>query len=351
MNRLNRFLRPVLGSGPAAAALLALLFVAASLEASTLKIATLSPNGSSWMREMRAGAALIEAQTDGRVTFKFYPGGVMGEDPAVLRKVRANQLQGAAVMSGALVPYFGDLWLYSLPMMFRSFDEVDHVRRHMDAHMIEGLRAHGWEVFGLAEGGFAYPMSVVPLPSVMAARERKVWVPANDQVSSLALESFGISPIPLSFGGVLTGLQTGLIDSVAVPPIGAIAFQLHTKLKYVTDLPVLYTFGVLAVGQRAFAELSERDQVVVRDVMGQVFARINATNREDHYAALRALEHQGLTFVSPDSAERSVWRAEARNAVARVIDSGLVSREHYEELQRCLLEYREHAQIASLQAD
>ena len=80
------------------------LALAASSTASarTLKIATIVPDGSSWLVEMRKAGDEIKERTEGRVKLKFYPGGVMGSDKTVLRKVRVGQLQGGAFTSGAL---------------------------------------------------------------------------------------------------------------------------------------------------------------------------------------------------------------------------------------------------------
>ena len=82
--------------------LLAALLVVPTVEALTLKIATIVPDGSSWLVEMRQAGKEIAEKTDGRVKLKFYPGGVMGGDKTVLRKIRARQLQGGAFTSGAL---------------------------------------------------------------------------------------------------------------------------------------------------------------------------------------------------------------------------------------------------------
>ena len=97
---------------------------AATLE---LKIATLSPDGSPWMLKMREGAKEILRKTDNRVRIKFYPGGVMGNDKAVMRKIRAGQLHGGALTGGSLQKVFSDAQVYSLPLKFRSLQEIDYV--------------------------------------------------------------------------------------------------------------------------------------------------------------------------------------------------------------------------------
>ena len=137
--RLQRVLR---GAFPPAAVMLGLL-VSGTAAAATLKIATLSPEGSVWMKMLRDGGAQVEADTGGRVSFKFYPGGVMGDDKAVLRKIRVGQLHGAVVTAGALVQNYPDIGLYSLPMAFRSGSEADYVRGRMDVGLLAGLEGEG----------------------------------------------------------------------------------------------------------------------------------------------------------------------------------------------------------------
>ena len=92
-----------------------MLLHASIVEARVFKIATISPDGTFWMQEMRAGAEEIKKQTQGRVVFKFYPGGVMGSDESVLRKIRIGQLQGGAVTAGSLVSIDPDIAIYELP--------------------------------------------------------------------------------------------------------------------------------------------------------------------------------------------------------------------------------------------
>ena len=80
-----------------------LLLISTHGQAATFKVATLSPDGSFWMKTMREAGKEVAAATDNRVEFKWYPGGVMGDDKAVLRKMRVGQLQGAALPMLSLI--------------------------------------------------------------------------------------------------------------------------------------------------------------------------------------------------------------------------------------------------------
>jgi len=217
---------------------------------------------------------------------------------------------------------------------------VDYVRGHMDATLLDGLRSKGFVGFGIAEVGFAYAMTKDRVESFDEIRSQKVWIPDGDPGAELAISTFDITPIPLSIADVLGGLQTGLIDSVAVPPVGAIALQWHTQLKYVFDLPLLYIYGLLVVQDRQFDRLEPADQAVVSEVMGNVVREVNAQNRKDHERAVEVLMQQGLSWSEPTPAEVARWRGLAREASAQIIGNEVISPALYESLLEELAEYR-----------
>jgi TRAP-type transport system periplasmic protein len=310
--------------------------------AAVLKIATLPPDGTPWMKEVRKNAEIIEKRTTGRVRFRFYPGGVMGNDLSVLRKIRVGQLQGGGIASGALAELDPDSQTYGLPMLFRSYDEVDYVRSRMDGLILKGLEGRGLVAFGIAESGFAYLMSKRPIRRVEDLGGLKVWVPEGDPISRTFFETAGRSPIPLALSDVLTGLQTGLIETIGTPPIGAIALQWHTSVKYLTEAPLLYTYGMLVFDPRAFNRLSRDDQTVVRDVLGHGIAELNKQNRKDNESAMQALKNQGIKFVRPSSEDLERLRSIAAEATVRVAKKEAYTPAVLEALQKYLKSYRKN---------
>lgn len=309
-------------------------------QAVVLKIATLSPDGSSWMIKMRNGAKEVAQKTDNRVRIKYYPGGVMGDDKSVLRKIRIGQLHGGVVVANSLVKYFSDNQIYGLPFKFKSFKEVDYVRERMDRLIDDGLEKGGFVTFGLAEGGFAYVMSKVPIRSVNDARKQKIWVPDNDPVILETVKVFGIAPIPLSLADVRTGLQTGLINTVTTSPIGAIVLQWYTQVNYLLDAPFLYIYGVFAVNRKAFAKISPEDQSVVRKIMGRVFREIDRKNRKDNIKAMETLKKQGIQFIKPSTEELNEWVTIASTLPKRLIEAGKISQDMLNTLESNLRNYR-----------
>lgn len=318
---------------------LALLMSAA--DALTLKVATLSPDGSAWMTRMKSGAAEIEKRTQGRVAFKFYTGGTMGNDKTVLNKIKIGQLHGGAVTVGSLADFNRDVQVYAMPLKFKGFAEVDYVRARMDPVLSRSLEQGGMVNFGFAEAGFAYAMSKsAPIASVAELRKHKVWIPENDLQSAEALKAFQVTPIPLSLADVLPALQTGIVDTVASSPIGTLALQWHTQVRYVTDLPLSYIVGVLAIDQKVFARIDEADQAVVREVMGRVFREVDRQNRQDNLAAWDALQKQGVRPVKPTPQQVGEWERDGMQASDRIVRAGIVSQGIMQMLESHLKAFR-----------
>lgn len=323
--------------------LFVLMLVSASASAVTLKIATIVPDGTSWMESFRKGADEIKQRTDGRVEFRFYPGGVMGNDKSVLRKIRVGQLHGGAITGGGLAEIYPDAQIYSLPFIFHSLQEVDYVRKRMDSTILAGLEKEGFVGFGISEGGFAYLMSNQPVQAVEELKPLKVWVPEGDMVSRAAFGAVGVFPVSLPLTDVLTGLQTGLVDTVAASPIGAIALQWHTRVKYLTDTPLIYLYGTLVVSSKAFEQLQVSDQAVVREVFGRVFAQLNVQNRTDNDKAREVLKQQGIQFV-PLRQNDDGWHTVVDQTIVRLNKEKVFSEAMMKTLQQHIDDYRHGAQ-------
>jgi TRAP-type C4-dicarboxylate transport system substrate-binding protein len=276
----------------------------------------------------------------GRVTLKFYCGGIQGNDKKVLRKIRIGQLHGGVFTSNGLEERYPDILLYGLPMLFNSQDEVDYVRQKMDAKLAAGLEKAGLISYGFAGGGFAYFMSGKPVTGLADLRGQKIWVPEGDQTSYVAMEALRLTPVILPITDVLTGLQTGLLDIVAAPPIGAVVLQWHTKTKYVTRQPLSYTLGLLVIDQRALEEVTAADREVLRDVLSAVYARFDVQNRIDNSKAEEALVANGLTFVAPNIAEVPEWRAAISTAIDNMAAKGTFSAELLAEVNGHLQDFR-----------
>ena len=306
----------------------------------TLKIATIAPEGSSWMKDMRTGAKEIEERTGGRVKFKFYGGGIQGNDRQVRRKMRTGQLSGGALSSGGLNGFQKDADVFSLPLMFNTIEEARYVRNHMEPELRRRLEDAGYVNFGFATAGFGYMMSNKPMSSLPDFKGQKVWTAEGDPVGYAALSALGVAPVTMPITDVMTGLQTDLLDSVTVPPVGAVVFQWHTKLSYITEMPVAYVYGAMLVDERAFSKISPQDQAVVREVMEGIYRKFDQNGVRDSDDAMRALLEGGMKMVTPDQSEVSQWREIVLDSHHKLARKDVFDIQLLDQMQELLIEYR-----------
>jgi len=310
--------------------------------ATTIKIATIAPDGTAWMREMRASAEAVKKRSEDRVEIKFYPGGVMGDEPTVLRKIKIGQLQGGAFTGGELSQVDKNAQVYSQPFLFKTQDEVDKVRAQTDALLKDSIAKAGFQTLGISGGGFAYMMSVKDIRTKDDIKAAKVWVPQGDRVAEAAFKAADVSPIPLPLADVYTSLQTGLIDTAANTPAGAIAFQWHTKVKHMIDLPLTYVVGILVVDKKVFDALTPDDQKALNEEIGSAFAKLEKINRDDNAQAREALQKQGVEIFKPNAAEAASWEAVGSAARKQLVSAGELSADMAAALDKALTAARAH---------
>ena len=320
------------------ALILAFAFGAADA-ATKIKIATLVPQNSDWGNKIEAARTEIKKETDGRVELRVIYGGVMGNASQVKQMIRIGQLHGGAFTPTDFQDKMPDLNLYGLPFVFESLNEVNYVRQRMDGLLSEGFADEGFVTFGFA-GDFAIILSNVPVRGLADLDGRKIWLPEGDAISDRAMKKMRLVPSSQPLGDVLTGLKTGLFDVVAMPPAAALLLQLHTSIKYFTDMPVIYAMQFMAIQKRVFDKLTADDQAVVRNVLTRVYVELNEQSPGDAISAKATLEKNGVENVAPNDGEFDrLYDAMAVNNRDMAID-GMYSLEMLELMQGYIEEYR-----------
>lgn len=323
--------------------LLGALLLAGGVSADVLKLATVAPEGTSWMKEMRAAGVRIKQRTEARVEIKFFPGGVMGNDTAVLRKIKLGQLQGGAFSGAELSPIYANAQIYSLPFLFADLGEVAAVRAQVDPLIQAGLKQAGMVAVGMSGGGFAYLMSTQPIINKAELMATKVWVMQNDRIAQAAFAEAGVNPISLPLGDVYTSLQTGLLETVAITTSGAIAFQWHTKVKHAVDLPLSYVMGILVIAQKPFAHLTAADQQIVSDEFASAFKALDIANIADNHSARSVLIKQGMKFQVPAANEIAYWRDIGKATTEKMLAEGSISADLLAQIRQAQAKYRSQA--------
>ncbi len=280
-----------------AAAVAGLIFSGSPAHAVRIKIATKAPENFASSKIVKEMTKEIATKTNGQVKFKIYYGGVKGSGRDLLLKMKSGEIQGGEFTAGEAASVCADLRIMNIPLTFSSYEEVDYVMERITPIYQKQLEAKGYVVLGWTEVGFAYLMSTGPIAKLADMKGKKVWIPQGDPVGQAAFEAMGVPPIPLTIADVMVALQTGQINTVANSFVGAIALQWYTRVKYVTDKPLLYIYGLLMVSKKAYDKIPEEYQDTVRETVNKSFATLKKDIRKSNKESRATLKKQGIQFV------------------------------------------------------
>ena len=311
-------------------------------EAYVLKFATLAPQGSTWMNIITDWANQVEKESQGRLKFKLYSGGVSGDEPDVLRKIRFGQLQGGAMTGHGIGYIYSPTRVLEIPFLFRSYDEVDHVRAQLMPEIREGFHQNDFELLGWMEVGFIQLFSRTPIYSIDDMKKRRIWLWQGDPLGTAFFAASGLSPVPLPITEVFSSLSTGLIDTTIAPPLGAIALQWFTKTPYMTSMPVMDGIGGLIVSRKFFDGLPKDLQQLLRRTGEEAGARLLVETRRDNEKSLAVLKQHGVTFTSEWKDKDSVLYDLRDRAAAMLAKDGYIPAPFYEKARKSLNDYRAH---------
>jgi len=287
------------------------------------KIATLAPDGSAWMTIFTEMNAEVEQATAGEVSFKAYPGGVLGDEINAIRKIKLGQIQGAGVTGMGMCQIYPDFRVISLPNLFSTYEQADAVIAKLEPFFTEQYAAAGYVVLGYPRLGFSFMFSSAPLRSLEDLRNSKVWVWADDPTMTAMTQAAGVNGVSLGIADVLTGLQTQLIQTVFNSPSGVIALQWHTKLKTMTDLPLTFSTGGLLVDKNAFDKLPADTQQRVLEIVGRHIRRLSSAAQQENEDARQVLRDRGIEFLPPSVALRTEFAAAADKTTAALMGKSI----------------------------
>lgn len=266
------------------------------------KIATIAPEGSVWIDQFKAFTKEVEEKTGGEVGFRIYPSGVMGDDQAMLRKMRAGQLHGGGFTMTGIANTVPDFRVMALPFLFKTYEEVDAVTKGLYPDFKEAFSKKGYELLATNEVGFIYTMSTKPALSPADLRNSKCWIPPGDPIAESFLKNIGVTPIQLSIPDVLSSLQTGLVDTVFNSPYGAIVLQWFTKATHVTTNPYGYGYGAVILDKKAFNKLPKEYGKIIHEAASKHFSILLDATRKSNAASIKELKDQGVSFAEADPA-------------------------------------------------
>lgn len=283
-----------------------------------IRYATLAPAQSAFGKILKAWGRSLEKETEGRVGFRFYGGGSQGDERDVIRKMRIGQIDSAGMTTVGLGIVVRPVLVLAAPGVIETYEELGRVRKAMDARFEAMFEEAGFVLLAWADAGRGRLMSTVPIARPDDLKEHRPWAWKDDPIFNEFLKVVGANPVRLGVGEVYPALQTGMVDVVPSSPIGAVALQWFTKLKYMSKDSFGIVVGASIITKEKFEQLSPEDQTTLVGTARRAAAALDRIVRKDDAAAYEAMIKRGtkITDTSPYQAE---WEAAAQQTRERLI--------------------------------
>lgn len=288
-----------------------------------LKFATLLPTGASWTNLLDEWVKEVEKKSKGRLKFKMYTGGVMGDEPDVLRKIRKGQLHGGMFTGYGIGHIYSPARVLEVPFLFKNTKESDYVRNQMMPELERGFRKRGFELLGWPEVGFIHFFSKRPIKSMDEVRKSKIWLWQGDPLGEAFFKAAKIKPVPLSIIDVYTQLSAkhGSIDTVYISSFGAIAMQWYTKINYASHIPFTNAIGALVVSNSFYNKLPKDLQQLLKTTGKRLGDDIRLRARKENKKSLAILKKNGIKFMFDWSDVKTSELTEIRDLAAKHLQS------------------------------
>jgi TRAP-type C4-dicarboxylate transport system substrate-binding protein len=311
----------------------------------TIKFATIAPEKTTWYNVMKEYDAAVRKESGGRIGFQIYSGGVLGDEKAVLRKIRAGQLHAGGFTGVAMGEIAPRVRVLDTPFLFRNSDEVDYLYRKFEKEFDQAFQQGGFVLLGRAEVGFVHVFTNAPVNKPDDLKRIKLWTWEGDPVAEAAFRALGISPIPVAFPDVLTSLQTGLIDAFYTPPYAAIQLQWHTRAKYMIETPISNASGAVLIAKSYFEKLPADLQEILLRNGKQYLSKITQLAREDNRKAIEQIRKAGLTIQKVDEKYLPVY-IEAGQRARRMLIGRLYTEEFLTSVEQAVEDFRKNTRAS-----
>jgi TRAP-type C4-dicarboxylate transport system substrate-binding protein len=303
-----------------------------------IKFATVAPEGTVWMNFMSDLDKTIRKKTNGEIGFKFYPGGILGDELDVLRKIWTKQVHSAAFSGEGISQILPMVRVLDLPFLFRNDQETDRVQEALYDYFSKYFQEKGFEFLSWAEVGNVHLFSKKPIHRIKDLVGLKIWTGSGDPISKETFSVMGTNPIPLPVTSVTTALNTGMIDTVYAPPLGALALQWNIYTKYMTSLPLAHASGVVLISKKYFDGIPPRLSVVLKAEFKRSMSDLTSELRKKTEDSISLMKASGMEIIpKPSGADLkafyNVHDRVAQNLAGKIYPRELLNRV-YEILKR-----------------
>jgi TRAP-type C4-dicarboxylate transport system substrate-binding protein len=304
-----------------------------------VRMATLVPDGSSWHQILKETADKWKTASGGRVSVRLFPGGVAGDDPDVVRKMRLGTLNAAVLTSVGVAEIDRSVYALGIPLMYDSYEEVYYVLEKMRPRLEAGLEAKGFVVLNWCDGGWVrfFAQQPVAVPDDLKAMKLFSW--AGDAQGVELWRSAGFNPVPLPSTELSTALQTGLVTALGAPPQVAVITQYFMRAKNMTAMRWQLLLGASLITKSTWDKVPADLQPVLLEAARADGKRLREEIRKSEDKDIAEMQKRGLNVIAVDAKARALWQKTAEGFYPRVRGT-IVPADAFDEALRFRDEFR-----------
>ena len=280
----------------------------AAAQPSVVKLATLVPEGSVWDKALRDMGAEWSSSTQGRVSLRVYPGGVAGDEPDVVRKMRIGQLQAAAITTAGLASIDPSFNVFNVPMFFTSYPELYATLAKLEPVLKQRLDAKGFVLLSWGHGGWVYFFTKHPVANVEGLRKSKMFIWAGDDQMVNVWKQKGFNPVPLAATDIMTGLQTGMIDAYPTTPLLGLTLQWYRSTPNMVGMGMAPLVGGLVMSKAAWNKLPAADRAKVQAACDKMERRLEVEVPRQDTTAVAEMQKRGLKVNAVGAANAAEFK-------------------------------------------
>jgi TRAP-type C4-dicarboxylate transport system substrate-binding protein len=305
-----------------------------------LRIASVVPKNSVYHQQLLEMGEAWKAAQGSNARFNVFTDGSQGGEAEIVRRLRIGQLQGGMLSVVGLRDIEPTISaLQSLPLLFRDWDELDHVRDKMRAGYEQRFLAKGFVVIGWGDAGWVRFFSKEPALRPADFKGRKFFAWGGEPEQQSIMKSLGYTPVPLEVGDALAAIQTGMIEVLPSTPYFALASQVFGTAKYMLEINWAPIVGALVVTKKSWDAMSPAAQAALRAAGDKAGIAMRVQARKEVDEAVVAMAKRGLVVNRPNAAQLKEWHELAQQLYPRIRGT-MVPAETFDEVMKHLQVYR-----------
>ena len=317
-------------------ALSAVVLAHAAIAQTTIKLATIVPQGSVWDKDLQQMAEEWKNATGGRVAVTIYSGGSQGDESNVLRKMRLDALQAASFTAVGLGSIDSSFNVFDIPFFFASYDELNYVTAKLTPLIRKRVEAKGFMLLNWGHGGWTQVFTKTPVQTVADLKRIKLYTSAGNDRMVQWFKANGFEPRAMAMTDILTGLTTGMLEGLPTPPLAALMFQWYKQTPYMLDIGLAPIIGATVITRKAWNAIPEGDRPKLLEAAAGVEKRLQVEVPKQDADAVSAMTKQGLTVTKATGPE---WRTQI-DGLAKTMRGEMVPQDVFDAASKARDEFR-----------